>query len=92
MKSWGWLRSWPLLVAAVVALATGTRLSVDTTTRAAIGLVLVTLGAVCLGAWIALLSAHDYTGRDPANVDPSGVPTPSTPGRVDPVISRDPPG
>jgi hypothetical protein len=84
-KSYAWLRPWPLLIAGVAAFLGAIRLLLNTTSLEAVGFSLVAIGAVCLGAWIALLASHDYAGQEaPTNadsdvVDPAGTRASSTP-------------
>jgi hypothetical protein len=60
-----WLRTWPLLIAAVIAFTAGTRLLTDEGSRELAAAALVAMGAVCLGSWITMLASHDYSGREP---------------------------
>jgi hypothetical protein len=64
---YSWLRSWPLLIASVIAFVGATRLLRNTASVEFVAFALIAVGAVCLGAWIAMLAGHDYSGRD---VDP----------------------
>lgn len=58
------LKPWPLLAGAVTSIAAAI-LVLNTEGRAAeLGTGLAVLGAVCVGAWIALLAAHGYRGHD----------------------------
>lgn len=59
----GWLRSWPLLIASAIAIIAGTRLLESVTGREVAAAALLTMGAILLGAWVAMLSAHDYPGE-----------------------------
>jgi hypothetical protein len=61
----GWLRPWPLLLGALAAVAAGTRLLNSPDGRELAAASLLTIGAVLIGAWICLLAAHDYSGREP---------------------------
>jgi hypothetical protein len=82
MKGYGWLRPWPLLVASVAAFLGAIRLLLNTASLEAVAFALVAVGAVCLGAWIALLAGTGYTGREPPSAgsgDVSPVPPRSGP-------------
>lgn len=48
----------------MVAFVAAVRLLPDSQARAFVAFALVALGAVSLGAWIALLASHDYPGRE----------------------------
>lgn len=69
---YGFLASWPLLIAAAVAVTAGTRLLTSVVGREMAAAALLTIGSVCLGAWVAMLSAHDYPGREIPPADGSG--------------------
>jgi len=56
------LSPWPLLIAAIAAFFGGARLLTQESREMA-GAMLLTVGAVCVGAWIALLASHGYGGR-----------------------------
>lgn len=60
MTRWAWLRPWPLLAGAVAAIVAGVAIAPG---RGALSVALVVLGAVCLGAWIALLAAGGHHGE-----------------------------
>lgn len=51
------------MVASLAAMVGGVRLLSRALDRAYVGFALITLGAVCLGAWIALLANTGYRGR-----------------------------
>jgi hypothetical protein len=53
-----------LLIAAVVAIVCGVILLKGTDEGASVADALIVLGAVCIGAWIALLAAHGYGGHE----------------------------
>lgn len=63
--TYGWIRSWPLLIAAVITFVAGTRLLTDVNDRELAAAALLVVGAICVGAWITMLAAHDYPGREP---------------------------
>ena len=65
------LRPWPLLIAAIAALAAA--LLVDPTSAGLLSTALVALGAVCLGAFIALFAAAGRPDPPPTNATPRGV-------------------
>jgi hypothetical protein len=66
-RSWlGWLRSWPLLLGAVIAFAFGVWLTQGTEQRVYIAGSLITVGCILLGVWIAMLVRHDHTGETEA--------------------------
>jgi len=59
------LRAWPLLVAAILLIGAAVSLLVYAGLGAlGMGVAVLVLGAVCLGAWLALLAASGYGGRD----------------------------
>jgi hypothetical protein len=59
------LRAWPLLIAAIVLIAGAVSLLVYAGLGAlGMGVSVLVLGAVCLGAWLALLAASGYSGRE----------------------------
>jgi FtsH-binding integral membrane protein len=63
----GWLKylkSWPLLIAAVIAIAFGVGLASSDQQRAYGAVTLLTVGTLLLGVWIALLVTHGHTGED----------------------------
>jgi len=64
-RRWLALRPWPLALAAIAAFIIGTRLLTDAGDKELAAAALISMGAVCLGAWISMLAAHDYTGREP---------------------------
>ena len=64
-----WLRSWPLLIAALAAIVAGTRLLASTSGRELAAVAILTIGAVLVGAWISLLASHNYPGHSD---DPKG--------------------
>jgi hypothetical protein len=51
-----------MLLAAGLLVASGTFLISGLPNAGAVGLVLIVLGAVCLGAWVALLATGGYRG------------------------------
>ncbi len=81
-RDWSWLRPWPLLIAAVIAFVVGAQLLGSNDARQLAGSALIVVGAVCVGAWIVMLAAHDYPGFD-HDVGPPGA-AQSAAGRVDP--------
>jgi hypothetical protein len=73
-RDWSWLRPWPLLIAAVIAFVVGAQLLGSNDARQLAGSALIVVGAVCVGAWIVMLAAHDYPGYDQAHdVGPPGA-------------------
>jgi hypothetical protein len=82
-EAWRWLRPWPLLIAAVATFVAGSRLLVSDDARQLAAAALIVIGAVCVGAWIAMLAGHDYPGYDPPDIDPPGA-ADQTAERVDP--------
>lgn len=64
------LRPWPLLGTAVVLLGGAIYVLMQTGQGASVGAGLAAMGAVCLGAWIALLAAYGHSGHhDDTNKD-----------------------
>jgi hypothetical protein len=59
------LGRWPLLIAAVVCIGAGMSFDVAANDTEETRAYLLALGAVLLGAWVALLAAHDYRGAEP---------------------------
>lgn len=79
MQHLGWLRSWPLLIASAIAIIAGTRLLESVTGREVAAAALLTMGAILLGAWIAMLSGHDYPGEGREEVMIMSEQTPEKP-------------
>lgn len=77
MDRLGWLRTWPLLIAALAAIIAGTKLLTSTGGRELAAVAILTVGAVLVGAWISLLASHDYPGHEdipPPDVGPATLP------------------
>jgi uncharacterized membrane protein len=70
---WGrlirFLRPWPILVAAAVCFVGGGFIA-GKTVRPYVGVALVTVGAVLVGAWVALLADHGHTGTEDVDEPP----------------------
>lgn len=63
-RSWlQWLRSWPLLIGAVICFAVGLSLVGDDTQRVYAATALLTIGSILIGGWIVLLVVHGHTGE-----------------------------
>jgi CHASE2 domain-containing sensor protein len=58
------LRPWPLLFAAVTSMLGAILLTKGTPNSQIVAAVLLAVSAVCVGAWIALLSNSGYSGHD----------------------------
>ena len=84
MRNWSWIRSWPLLIGAVICFAIGLSLVGDDTQRVYAATALLTIGAILIGGWIVLLVVHGHTGETPTVVEPPGADPPDSAGRPGP--------